>query len=233
MGKRKSEFKPTTCPYRGCGRLLDNQNNYDLHVKSCSKKHSSISIKSFFRSPSIQSSSNQSSDAVSSTSSALDDPMPAEDSVNIELQVEAEPIDVIDEVISNDIQTFEVPVKKSRCDGAAIEIDHFYSLYPFHRHDIENPALQLQHKVRIVDNEDGSEALVVHSNTCDTSLSEHYEIDSGRHINKMCLDVVESSNFKKMVKFANETQLEKTMNLGFHNYQQLENKYRDLPEKLN
>ena len=77
------------------------------------------------------------------------------------------------------------------------------------------------------------EKLIVHSEYCDSTLSDDFDEKDGKFVNKICLDVIQYSSFKKMITFANADKLDKTMNLEYLNHRQLENKYRDLCFKLN
>ena len=151
MVKRKldeSKFQPTKCPHGGCDKVLNNKNNYNLRVKSCSKnKEGGLrAMKSYFaastrddnEAPSTSSGTFDCGDDVFVRGRIEDNSHPNTSSTSCD-QLSSEKNDITGNTVSDsnsDLPDPDPMEESKRCDGVNVDIDgSFYYLYPFHRHD--------------------------------------------------------------------------------------------------
>ena len=146
MSKRKISFELTKCPYDGCDRILKNENNYNVHVKHCTKRTSKGSKKIttlFFpsKSPSREDVAGPSYTGEIVSLSSDDDVSNLGNNDHIEIT-----------------NSPSEPPEKRFCDGIEVPIDRFHINYPFHRHQSDNPVSKLTYNLQLF-----GEKLIVHS----------------------------------------------------------------------
>ena len=246
MGKRKhnqEEFKPTNCPHNGCERLLKNKNNYDLHVKSCSKRLGGgiRRMESFFTVPTSKVGNSTTSttsmpgmtasDFVASTSNS-----DGQNDIPIDIDCETDDFSTtsangtVNDVLTSGYEP--LPISR-KCEGVTVDVGgSFYRRYPFHRHDPHEQSYPFQHKIQVRIDDNGEEVLVAHSKTCNTSLTDDFVEVNSKTINKVCVNVSESSSYKKMQDLANTEHVNINMPVDILNHEQLKNKFRDLRKEM-
>ena len=225
--KRKTSASfPKLCEY-GCGKIFEkhgnNESNYKKHLIHCVYRPKKVKTNLYnFFSKNVGTSHEEETPLLSTQNNEQDGCVPSDAELDLGT-------DVIDEG-SNSSTSLES--LRKLCKGFTIQFENeesFYRIYPFHRHASEDSTLQFKYHISInYDEVSKKETLVIHSPACTRVLE-----DPSSEVNKCCLDMEYTQQFRKMLEMSSATEIHEFNKLEMHNFQQLQIKYHNLKALLN